>query len=86
MGKSTIVYKGPSNQVQIRYSVSGYKNGNTSGNFVTSGWVDGSSQTIEVSGYDSYQFCLFASGVSVAGPDFSDGDTQAVTVLFGAGG
>ena len=86
MGKSTIVYKGPYVSNPINYGVFGYRNGSTDGTQIDSGLVSGVPATIQVSGYDSYQFCLFASGVPIAGADFSDGGTQAVTVLFGAGG
>jgi hypothetical protein len=86
MGKSTIVYKGPFVPSPMGYDVYGYQNGSTSANHIASGVVSGVPAKIQVSGYDTYQFVLRASGVAVAGPDFSDGGKQAVTVVFGAEG
>lgn len=86
MGKSTIVYKASGSQDYLKYNVLGYKDGSDSGTIVTSGAVGSAPQTIVVSGFDSYQFQLLVSGLSITGTDFSDGGKQAVTVVFGATG
>ncbi len=86
MGKSTIVYKGPSNQPSIWYFIKGYQAGNTtSGSLIASGNV-GSNGTFVVSGYNSYRFFLATGGVSIKAPTFNNGNDSQIMVLFGAEG
>lgn len=88
MGKSTIVYRGPSNQPPIDYLIWGFRGENPSGFFIASGTtVSGSPVTIQVSGFDTYQFCLYTSGVVLLGtPFYDDNPATQVIVLFGATG
>jgi hypothetical protein len=89
MGKSTIVYKGPSfDNNQIGYGVIGYHNGNPVGVTVASGTTlaSGNQTQIEVSGYDSYQFALYCNGLEIDTNYFNGGTNTQIILLFSANG
>ncbi len=89
MGKSTIVYKGPSfDRNEIRYGVLGYNDGNPAGVTVASGntLYSGGQTQIEVSGYDSYQFALYCSGLEIDTNNFNGGTNTQIILLFSANG
>ncbi len=85
MGKSTIVYKGP-DLGQTPYAVFGFNGGSTSGTLVASGLTSSGMARVVVSGYDEYNFTLFASGRTVPGTSFNGTTNQIATIIFGTTG